>query len=132
MSEHASDKFEVSEDDRKEYRKYLHLKGRAECLDGIESHLNSASRLARAIWEMAGSYDLCDDERTRLALLELANCAADHASAALYSFLVGAVVEREFFEMQCAKAREAGFRAGLEAGRRKAEAAPVCARPVAE
>jgi rubrerythrin len=66
---------------------WLHLPGRIDHLDNLETHLWKAASLSRALWLAVANEELSsDDERTRRALTELANEVADHASAAEYLF----------------------------------------------
>ena len=65
----------------------LHHPGRADHLESLEEHLNSAARLSRAVWALAFSSEFSTgDRRNAEALTELASAAADHASAARVSF----------------------------------------------
>ncbi|MCC3246757.1 hypothetical protein LG047_15770 [Methylocystis sp. WRRC1] len=65
----------------------LQWPGRAACIEGLEEHLNTAARLARALWEMAHSPDLLSgDQRTQEALIEMARVISDHTSAARYAY----------------------------------------------
>jgi hypothetical protein len=53
----------------------------------FEMHASKAARLSRALWEALCNYDASyDDERSRAALIELADSVADHASATEYLF----------------------------------------------
>jgi hypothetical protein len=75
------------ESTRDHFAKYLHSPMRADHLESLEEHLNSAASLSRALW-IALSNEDCDglEERSRVALLELAGVVADHASAAVCVF----------------------------------------------
>jgi hypothetical protein len=65
----------------------LHRPDRANHLESLEEHLNTAARLSRAVWALAFSPDFSTGERRDAeALTELASAAADHASAARYVF----------------------------------------------
>lgn len=65
------------------YKHLLHIPGRADNLDDVDNHLNTAARLSRALWNALGNPDLdLKDERDREALMELASMVADHTSAA--------------------------------------------------
>lgn len=64
----------------------LHVPRRAERLEGFEHHLSMAAHLSRALWGACFNEDAFADERDRNAMMELASAAADHASAALFTF----------------------------------------------
>lgn len=67
----------------------LHNPDRIDDLRDVEEHLASAANYTRALWKIIVSADghcSLDDERTAEALRELADAAADHASAARYAF----------------------------------------------
>lgn len=61
----------------------LHVPGRKDHLEDVDNHLNSAARLARALWNALSNPELdFSDERDREAMIELASIVADHTSAA--------------------------------------------------
>ncbi|MEK4035799.1 hypothetical protein WOC76_04445 [Methylocystis sp. IM3] len=64
--------------------KILHAPSRAKCLEGLEDHVRITARLARAIYVAVSNENIFIDERDHLAVLELADSLADHASAALH------------------------------------------------
>lgn len=64
----------------------LHCAARKGHLEDLEIHLIKAARLSRALWVALQNEDLCEDDRSRLALAELASEVADHASAAEFVF----------------------------------------------
>ncbi|MGD9542228.1 hypothetical protein [Methylocystis sp.] len=72
--------------DIENFSKDLHWPGRADCLEDIEQHLNTASRLARALWIALTVGDFAGDERDVDALCELASAVSDHTSAARFAF----------------------------------------------
>lgn len=67
----------------------LHTMARLSRLDELEDHLNTAARLARALWLAIGGMDDLD-ERDKQGLTELASMVADHTSAARFAFYVNA------------------------------------------
>ena len=69
------------------YAKNLHWPAREDHLESLEQHLMKASQLSRALWvALSNEGHSCEDERSRLALEQLASTVADHASAALFMF----------------------------------------------
>ena len=76
-------------------KQYLHWPARIDHLEKIDEHLTKAARLSRALWETLSNDELdTQDPRTRLALVELADDVADHASAAdfIYNAKIGGKV----------------------------------------
>lgn len=68
-------------------RRDMHAPDRADHLEDVEVHLNCVARLTRALWLAISSTDLStEDKRDKDALQELADAAADHASAARYAW----------------------------------------------
>lgn len=66
----------------------LHWPGRANCIEGIEEHLNVAAGLARALWTAIDGIGSDIDPRDKVALYELSGCVSDHASAARYAYYI--------------------------------------------
>ena len=64
----------------------LHDPTREHALQSLEAHLNAAANLTRAVWALIEGGSNFDDQRTLNALRQLADSAADHASAALVQF----------------------------------------------
>ena len=64
----------------------LHDPSRENALQPIEAHLNAATNLTRAVWELIEGGSNFDDQRTLSVLRQLADSAAYHASAALVQF----------------------------------------------
>ncbi len=70
----------------------MHRPSRAERHENIEEHLLKATRLSRALWELAerlAEEEDEDDSRSLRGLAELAEEVSDHASTAEYLFSKG-------------------------------------------
>lgn len=67
---------------------FLHNPSRSECFLSLEDHIISAANLTRSIWLIFQIDELdLNDSRNLEALSELANVAADHATAARHCYL---------------------------------------------
>lgn len=76
--------------DKEEYRKEMQSQSMADHIQDVEEHLNRAAWLTRALWlAMSSTCLTTEDKRDQDALQELANVAAEQASAARYAWYLG-------------------------------------------